>query len=215
MALNPQQLAEVRRLERVSNMLASMYAMLRDRFALRAMILDASLMSGAALLGLFALADFSSLGAFSVNPGTARVVMGVASCVVFAASVVAYKVDWRARAGEYGRASSAYGRFKLRCREALARSEELSETDFHELLHAYASLGEAHVPVPDAQFVSLKAAHERKEFLSRCLSQRPFASSRVLACVIWVRQTRAALSDNAPHRPQEEKEPVEGGKNPL
>jgi hypothetical protein len=214
MPLSAQQLEELRRMARVSDMLTSMHAMLRDRFALRAILLDASLMLGSAVLGVFALAGFASLGAFSVNPDTARVVMAVASCVIFVASVVAYKVEWKARADEHSRAYSAYGRFKLRCRESLVGAEQLSDDEFHGLVHAYASLGEAHAAVPDAQFVALKAAHERKVFLSRCLSQRPFVSARLLAWVMWWRHTCAAVRDKTLHKPEEQKENPEEGKNP-
>jgi len=201
-------------MERVSDMLTSMHAMLRDGYNLRAMLLDGSLMLGAATLGTFALADFSSLGAFSVNADTARVVMAVASCLIFVASVVAYKVDWRARANEHGRACAAYGRLKLKCRGLLSRAEQLTQDDVRELSREYASLGEAHISVPDAQFVALKAAHERKVFLSRCLSRRPFVSARLLACVMWWRHSRAGMRDEAPHEPEIREEIDEGGKNP-
>jgi hypothetical protein len=215
MPLSAQQLKELRRMERVANMLASIHAMLRDKFAVRGILLDTVLMLGSAALGIFALADFASLGAFSVPPETARVVMAVASCVIFVASVVAYKVDWKAKADEHGRACSAYGRLKLECRESLLRAEQLSDVEFDELMHTYASVGEAHVAVPDAQFVALKAAHERKEFLSRCLSQRPFVSARLLGWSMWWRHTGAALRDRAPHRPEGEEGNPEEGKNPY
>ncbi len=207
------QLAELRRMERVSDMLTSMHAMLRDRYGVRTVLLDATLMLGAVMLGTFALADFASLGAFSVNPDTARVVMAAASCIVFVASVVAYKVDWKAKGDGHGRACAAYGRFKLRCRNLLSRAEQLTEDELRELSRDYASLGEAHVAVPDSQFVALKAAHEQKVFLSRCLSQRPFVSARLLTCVMWWRHTRGAVRDRAPHEPEGEKETSGGGKN--
>lgn len=191
-------------MERVSDMLTSMHALLRDRYGSRAILLDATLMLGSVVLGVFALADFASLGAFSVNPHTARVVMAVASCLVFVASVVAYKVDWKARADEHSRACVAYGRLKLRCRDLLSRVEQFAEDDLRELSREYASLGEAHIAVPDTQFVLLKAAHERKAFLSRCLSRRPFASPRVLTCVMWWRHTCGAVRDRTPHEMENE-----------
>ncbi len=178
---------------RVADQSVTMHAALRDKYHQRARFLEAILILASILLGTFALADFGSLGLFSLEPIYARVIMAVSSALVFFGSILIAKVDWKAKGDEHGRACRSYARFKAKCQALPFQSDTPDASLLLELSREYASLGQTCIPIPDECFAALKAAHKRKVFLSKCLDSYPCMSIPVMKFVLWLKHTIAAI----------------------
>jgi len=132
------------------------------------------------LLLMTALLDPSVLVATRVDPEVAKLVIALASALVFFLSLVQLRVDWRNRAAAHAHAARILGQAKATCRRLESRAEVVSAAEVNETFRDLDHQLDDLVPIPDELFATLKARHAYKVELSRLISAHPTAPVSVL-----------------------------------
>ncbi len=179
---------ELTRICRVSDMLCSGHAALRDRYSHLAFTLDLLIL--AVSTWLVALAFVEPNLNISLTPfgWDSQIWVGTLGTGVFFLTLVQIKTDWKGRSDSHKRTLDIYAEVK---REA-AYLLSAGEYDHHACQRVFsrydiaASVG---VPVPEAEFLRQKQRHLVKVAMSKALDGRPAASLMWLRIRLWWRDT--------------------------
>lgn len=160
--------AELRRMWRVVDQMATAHSVLSDRY--RALSLGLT-------LSILALSILATALGFAGEPEvtilvTARlpVFVGALSGTIFFLTLVDLQYDWRSKAREHRDAAAELARMKTHLRDAKTRLEAGEDV---ELAERYQSTMDALADIPDHKFLRLKARHQRKVEISKRISARP------------------------------------------
>ena len=177
---------EIASIEQKSNMQCSIHAWLRDKNRRYAAFLDYGLMAAATyLLGISLLEPAIGLR-LSVGVDTI-VVIPVLSLVIFFLSVVQFKSGWKSAAEAHHRTFSEFAAVKSECRTLTSGIRNISCTDHQEIRARYDMAIKVGTPIPDNVFLSGKAYHSRKVFVSCYLDTHQGARPFVVKIKLFVR----------------------------
>ena len=181
--MNQENLQDVRRCERVSDMMLTMHSILRDRFGFRARLFDLSLLAVAVVLCSLTFLDPALIEFFKINPMVTRLVTGICSIGVFLLSVISLRVEWKERAARHQQACGILAEIKTEARNFSNVGESMAVTELREFLRAASERMRILPEIPDSEFLRLKAKHLQKVEISRYLSSYP-------GVPIWVLRLR-------------------------
>jgi hypothetical protein len=185
---------------RIIDQLMTSHAVLRDRYARRAKLLNVSLLSFAIALNgfVFASDDFLKL-LFPGHAAAAKIALGIISIALLILSIVELRVDWEGQSRSHSEAVARLSRLKAKYREAHTSK---AANRFDELTRDYASTMEALPPIPERSFTRLKAHHEFKRLLSQEISKHPGAPSVLLSIRLrWNAWRKLSSPQNQLRRP--------------
>ena len=191
---------ELGRRRRVVDMMLTAHSILRDRYAWRAASVDVAGLAFSVVLCLLTFVDPALLRYLGASDDRARLILGLCAGVVFFVSLVQLRVDWKARSERHGKAVERLARVKALYRRVKHELESVGggrQADLVRALQEGDALLEDIIPIPDREFVRLKALHNRKVLVSRALDRLPAASLTLLRWVIWWRHTRATARSSA------------------
>lgn len=178
--------AELIRICRVSDMLCTGHAELRDRFARRAFYLD--LLALGISTWLVALAFVEPTLNVTLTPfgWDSSIWVGALGTGVFFLTLVQMKADWKGRSDSHKRALEVYAEVK---REAgyLLSSGECDHAACQRVFSRYDLAASVGVTIPEAEFLPLKKHHLIKVALSKNLDSQPAASLIRLRLSLWWR----------------------------
>lgn len=164
---------EVERIKRVSDQLCTGHAVLRDRFARRALILDIVLLIASAWLTAVAFID-PRLNQWLIPSGIDSVVwIGILGFLTFSGSLFQLKTDWKGRSEAHQRTGAMYAEVKREAGYVLASSVIIEPREFQRLAARYDMASDSGVAIPDSQFLSMKKRHLQKVAISKLLDSRP------------------------------------------
>jgi len=169
---------ELDRRRKVVDVMLSAHARLRDRYHRRALAADLAMFGGSTILCATVFVDPQLIASTSLGLTGARVLLGVISVLIFFLSIIGLLFEWKEAAGRHGRAAVVLGDLKAKGRLLAAGAQSGSETE--EFVRSYDSLMTTFPPIPDDQFVKLKAYHRRKVELSQAIDRNPNAPVFVL-----------------------------------
>jgi hypothetical protein len=178
---------ELRRRQRVADMMLTMHAILRDRYKWRATLLDIGVFAASTFLCATTFLDPSLVRGVGLSIDAVRVITGICSVVLFFLSILALIVDWKQKASQHQHACRSLSDVKAKTRELLAAPQNDSSRSTEEFLRASAFIMSELPPVPDAQFAALKAKHKKKLALSDLLDSHPTAP-------LWILRMRLTFS---------------------
>ncbi|SRR6266498_3840304 len=196
----PQLETELARRRRVADMMLTAHSVLRDRYAVRAAALDVAVLALSVLLCLTTFLDPAVLRVVHVSDSTAHITLGISSAAVFFLALVQLRVDWKACAVEHQRACEKLARLKgdyRRIATGFATGAPTGPSDTARVLEAADRILEELRPIPDSEFASLKARHNRKVEVSRILDRYPGAPVLLLRTMLWWRHTVRVLKDGS------------------
>ncbi len=175
---------ELTRICRVSDMLCTGHAALRDRYARLAFSLD--LLTLAVSTWLVALAFVEPKLNVTLTPfgWDSQVWVGALSTGVFFLTLVQIKTDWKGRSDAHKRTLDVYAEVK---REAgyLLSAGEYDHDACQRVFSRYDMAASVGVPIPEAEFLKQKQHHLMKIALSKALDGRPAASLMWLRARLW------------------------------
>ncbi len=176
--------AELARVRRVSDMLCSAHAGLRDRYQRRALTLDVARLAIA--LWLVALAFVEPQIGFQLTPFDMndRIWMGLLGFATFMLTLIQLKVDWMGRANAHRRTFELYAAVKREAGYILTASNR-DESAIRRVLAQYDLAGAVGEAVSEADFLPQKRRHLRKIALSRHLDSHPSASLVMTKMKFW------------------------------
>jgi hypothetical protein len=169
---------EIERIRRVSDMLCTGHAHLRDRYARRALILDLGILGLATWLVALAFVDpkiAEALTPFTLAPQPWGGLLAVGT---FFMTLVQLKTDWKARSEAHRRTLEFYAEAKSEAGYLLAGSSTAQDA-FRRVLAKYDMASTVGVEIPERDFLRLKRRHLTKVTMSRYLDERASASLRL------------------------------------
>lgn len=190
--------SELQRIRKVSDMLCTGHAVLRDRYSQRALVLD--IFTLAASTWVVALAFVSSemsrhLTPFHWNPS---VWLGTVSAGTFFLSLLQLKTDWKTRADAHRRTLDLYAEVKREAGYLLA-SEDFGEDEYRRVLARYDLASAVGVEIPEKDFLALKKRHKLKILISKELDSAPATSFLIFRVRLWYLHNRSRKgNDNSP-----------------
>jgi hypothetical protein len=190
MSLIAEQAEELNRVRRVSDMLCTGHAVLRDRFSRRALVLDIVIL--ASLTWIVALAFVSPTVAARLTPlgWDSMIWLGTLSVGTFFLTLVQLKTDWKSKADAHKRTFGLYAEVK-RAAGYLLASDQADDAAYRRVLTGYDMASAVGVEIPESCFLLLKKRHKIKVALSKHLDEHPFASLLLFRLRMWQRDNRA------------------------
>jgi hypothetical protein len=167
-------LEELQRCCRVADQLVTCHSILRDRYERRALILDILILVLSAWVTAVAFVDPTITAKLVIWNLTPAMTIGSIATATFCLSLIQMKVDWKQRSDRHGGAARAYAAVKFLLGRAMDE-QVASPEEQKESLAKYHSVGDQHVPIPDAQFNRLKQRHLLKVAISKAISKNPGA----------------------------------------
>ncbi len=179
---------ELTRLCRVSDMLCTGHAALRDRYAKLAFTLD--LLTLGVSTWLVALAFVEPKLNVTLTPfgWDSQIWVGALGTGVFFLTLIQIKTDWKGRSDAHKRTLDFYAEVK---REAgyLLSAGEYSHDSCQRVFSRYDMAASVGVPIPESEFLRQKQRHLVKVALSKVLDDRPATSLMWLRLQLWWRDT--------------------------
>lgn len=178
---------ELKRIHRVSDMLCSAHAAMRDRQARKAKILDISILGLSIWLLALVFVDPAisvAVTPLHLNP---TLWLGLVSVLTFFLSMLQVKVDWKGQADKHAQALAMYASVKRECSYLLASERVLPKHECHSVLAKYEMAGSLGVEIPEQDFLKQKRRHLLKIEISKHLDTHPSASILILGLQLWWR----------------------------
>ena len=179
---------ELTRVRRVSDMLCTGHAVLRDRYARRALVLDILVLALSTWLVALAFVDPTVNRILTPRLFSATVWVGVLSVGVFFLSLVQMKTDFKGRSEAHKRTLDLYAEVKREAGYILAAGA-VDPVDCRRVLSRYDLASAVGEPLPEVDFLKLKARHRIKVALSKRLDDAPSASIGLLRLSMWYSDT--------------------------
>lgn len=172
--------AELKRIRRISDMLCTAHAGLRDEAERNALCLDAIVLALSAWVAALAFVDPAI--AQLITPGNLPPTMwiGMMGLAAFVLTLVQMRWDLRGRAEAHRRALDAYAGVKRDAARLLSDFEAAKSEDFGRLVSQYDLASAMGVAIPEDKFAREKQRHLLKVRTSRYLDERPSTNVRLL-----------------------------------
>src|SRR5262249_47496916 len=142
---------ELTRMRRVSDMMVSCHATLRDRYSSRATALDLLVLICSVWLTAMAFVDPKIADILSPNDLSPQLLIGLLAVATFALTLVQLQVGWRTASAAHGQAARAYSVLKLQL-ATLLNSEAPGAQRIREMIDDYQRVGSSVIQIPDKQF---------------------------------------------------------------
>jgi len=170
----------------ITDMMCSAHANLRDRYSGRALILDIALIISSSFVAAHAFGTEEIRGFLSPFGLPYDLWLGLFGLLVFAASIVQFRVSWKERASAHAKSFSIYTEVKHDIGRLLS-SDSIDHAKVEEVLARYALAGEAGTVIPENEFLRQKQKHKLKVFVSKHLDAHPGASVRLVKLKAFLR----------------------------
>lgn len=188
---NSKFLEELRRIRRVSDMMVTAHASLKEEFALLSLISDVLLFSCSLFLAVIAFADPNILMKYFGNNYAFGV--GIFSMVTFIFSFVVSLLGWKIRAEQHRYAFETYMNLKFTASDLIKKVEKDEYADVERFLERYYALTPTIIAIPERAFLQYKRRHVIKVFISKHLDDNPAVSILLLKIKIWIRDNFKAV----------------------
>jgi hypothetical protein len=178
---------ELERVKRVSDMLATGHAHLKERYDRRALALDIAIIALSLWLTAIAFVDPRlgiKLTPFGIDP---QLWVGVLGVFTFLLSIVQLRVDWKRQSDAHRRTCDLYSEVKRECGYLLASDTEVKEEDCRRVLARYGIATDVGTAMPEGEFLRQKRRHVQKIAISRHLDGHPGSSIFLLKFRMWLR----------------------------
>jgi hypothetical protein len=177
---------EVKRIIRVSDMLCTMHAFLRDRYSYFALMLDLGILASSTWLVAMVFVEpqiGTKLSPFGIN---STIWLGLLSIVTFFLSIIQIKVSWKERSDAHKRSGDIYASVKREANYILAQEQEISLDSFRRVIDRYDAASDNCISIPEKHFIRLKKKHILKVNTSRYLDSNPSCSIVLLRLKWWI-----------------------------
>jgi hypothetical protein len=177
---------EFERIHRVSNLLCSSHADLRDKYSMYSFLLDMAILSLSTWIVALAFIDpklTKYVVPFGMDP---QMWIGAIGVGTFLLSLLQLRVDWKGRADSHKRAFEVYSDVKQLAGRLLSAKCAIGALA-DEVQARYLSAGSNAVSIPENQFLRLKMRHLTKIEISKILDVKPASSIMILRLRLWVR----------------------------
>ena len=160
---------EIKRQFRVLGQMISMHTALRDRYAWRSTAVVLVLLACSVIFCATTFVSDTVLAAVGLAADRTRVVLGIASVTAFFASLAELKLDWRGRSARHREAAHRLTAVLAEFRKRRTDDGLWPPSCHAKLKDTYSTAMDEIVPIPESQFLALKARYLRKVAISKML----------------------------------------------
>lgn len=186
---------ELERIRRVSDVLCTGHAGLRDRFTRRALILDLSFLALSSWLVALAFVEPQINVRLTPFGWNSQIWVGALSVATFFLTLVQFKTNWKGRADAHARTLDIYAEVKREAGYLLAAGD-IDETSCRRVLSRYDLASAVGVAIPEREFLPQKRRHKIKVALSKHLDAHPSASLLLTRLRFWFRDNLSRKSNH-------------------
>jgi hypothetical protein len=176
---------EIDRVLRVSDMLVTANANLRERYARRAFLLDLTILAISVWLTAVVFVEPRlniKLTPFHLDP---QLWVGLLGIFTFFLSIVQLRVDWKGQSDAHKRSFDLYVEVKNECRYLMSSDGILTRDGCQRALTMFELAGDVGRQIPEKEFLKQKRKHLQKVAMSRHLDSHPWASLFLLKLRMW------------------------------
>jgi len=184
---------ETSREYRVAQQTLAMHADLRDQYARLGLGIEILLLAFTALSSTTTFAGDDFYKSMHVAPDTGRLLLGIASAIAFAGSLVLLLLDPRGKAATHADIAAKWSPVVLKFRRYKGQDDTWPADKATELADAYAETCDTCTPIPERKFNRLKSRYLRKIEVSRLKDKHPGCPILVLGLLCRLRDTHAAI----------------------
>lgn len=179
---------EIERLKKVVNMMITSHSILRDRYLQKAAIFENALLVSSVVLNALVFVDAKFITVItSITEEGQKLIIGIASIIVFAISIVLLQVKWKERAEAHSKASEELFKLKQLLRDIYNLDEGLEKQKLlRNFKEKYTQIVNSLIKIPDKTFNSLKLIHYRKLELSHLIDTYPGSRLFILKFRIFI-----------------------------
>lgn len=187
---------ELERIKRISDMLATGHAHLKEKYDRWALALDITIMAFSLWLTAIAFVD-PRLGVrltpFGLDP---QLWVGVLGVFTFLLSIVQLRVDWKRQSDAHRRTCDLYSEVKRECSYLLASEAETIGEDSRRVLARYGIATDIGAAMPEREFLRQKKKHVQKIAISRHLDTHPGTSIFLFRVRMWLNDNLSRSNRN-------------------
>jgi hypothetical protein len=184
--------AEIERIRRVSDMLCTAHAGLRDRYSRYATFLDLGILGLSTWLVAIAFIQPQigiALTPIGANP---QLWTGILAVFTFFLSLVQLKVGWKSMSEAHKHAAREYADVHREAGYLLSSVTSLDERENRRLLERYDVASGNAIHVPEREFLAQKRRHLSNVAISKYLDSHPSASIVLTRMKFWFRDNFGA-----------------------
>ena len=153
----------------------SMHSSLRDRYRGRAFWLNTVQIGISLFLCVFAFVGDDVLRLLGYDPSMVRTIIGFAAVIVLLLAITEFRVNWTEIGARHAEAARCLGELKAKYRMAFNESAGNDAIENSRLTVEYQKTMAILPPIPERDFIQLKADHQFKRIMSQRLSHNPKA----------------------------------------
>jgi hypothetical protein len=176
---------EIDRVLRVSDMLVTAHAHLRERYARRALILDLTILGLSIWLTAVVFVEPRLNLKLTPDGLDPQVWVGLLGIGTFFLSIVQLRVDWKGQSDAHKRSFDLYAEVKNECRYLLSSGGILTREMCQSALTKFELASDVGSQIPEEEFLKQKRRHLLKVAMSRHLDTHPAASLFLLRLKLW------------------------------
>jgi hypothetical protein len=184
---------ETSREHRVAQQTLAMHADLRDQYARLGLGIEILLLAFTALSSTTTFAGDDFYKSLHIAPNTGRLLLGIASAIAFAGSLVLLLLDPRGKSATHAEIAAKWSSLVLKFRRYKREDDTWPEDRASELADAYAETCDSCSPIPERKFNRLKSRYLRKVEVSRLKDRHPGCPILILGLLCRLRDTHAAI----------------------
>lgn len=157
----------IKELLRKTDQMASMHAMLHDKYQKYSLSFDALLIISSTILCTAIFADKSLFEYCGIAEEQLRIIIGICAVINFIIAIFSYRIGWKEKADRHGRARDKLCELKAAMNESLSEADEPQANTINNLQGLYTTKTESIANIPEKDFHRLKAKHLKKIALSK------------------------------------------------
>jgi hypothetical protein len=185
-------LNELRRIKRVSDMMITAHAVLKERYRNISLLSDVLLFTCAAVLCVMTFADRDML--IKYFGSWYNLCIGIMAIGSFIYSFISNQLEWKVKAERHKTAFEKYVNLKFECTNLLKIIDKNEQVDINKFLEKFYTLTPSIISIPEKLFLKCKKHHVLKVFISKYLDEHQSSSILLLKIKLWFRDNCKSLN---------------------
>ena len=184
---------EIERQYRVLRQTLEMHAILRDEYSLKVKISQVVILFCSVIFCATTFASDQLFIIFKLPPELSRTLLGIASILAFAFSLVLMIFDWSGKSAQHREAVDRWSALLEKFRRYRGKDGSWSGPVLDRLSAAYWEADRNSVKIPNKRFNSLKSRYLRKVAISKLKSSYPACPNIILFFILFFKDSYNAI----------------------
>lgn len=177
---------EINRKFRVLDQTLSMHSSLGEKYKLRALVLDISLLTCATIFCATTFINENFYSSLGLTPSKIKLILGCTSIIAFLASIISLRIDWKGLYASHTTATQKLSEVLSIFRQTQVNNGLWPEEEIVNLSNKYNSVMNNIIAIPSKSFNNLKAKYLKKVEISKLISKNPGYPNFILKIIVLI-----------------------------